>query len=303
MKNNDRMHDLLSASARNVTSQFGEDGIIEEILRRISGGVVKRNGWCVEFGAWDGMFLSNTYNLIKNRNFSAVLIEGDPERVAELHHNMPEERVIKVQRWVEWVGSNSLDSILSETNIPIDFDFLSIDIDGCDYHIFDNLIKYRPKVVCIEYNPTIPNDVIFVQEKDFSVKQGCSPLSLVRLAEIKGYSLAACTQPNLVFVENSYAKAVIGLNEPTLDGLRADQELKTYLFVGYDGTLLSNKTQIPIRWHKFNISLRDIQYLPRFLRKYPNDYSLWNKVLLLLFKICRNPRKALLSAWRRLIGQ
>jgi len=300
MKNSDQMRDLLSASARDVTSQFGEDGIIEEILRRIAGGEEKTGGWCVEFGAWDGKFLSNTYNLIKRRDFNAVLIEGDPERVDELHRNMPEERVKKVQRWVEWGGANSLDSILSESNIPVDFDFLSIDIDGCDYHIFDNLKKYRPKVVCVEYNPTIPNDVVFIQERDFSVKQGCSPLALVRLAETKGYSLVACTEPNLFFVENGYVDAVVGINRPTLDDLRDDEELKAYLFVGYDGTLLSNKNKILMRWHKFSISIKDIQYLPQFLRRYPREYSWIERWMLLGYKIYREPKKACLSLLRRL---
>jgi hypothetical protein len=31
----------------------------------------------VEFGAWDGEYLSNTYNLAKELNFRTILIEGD----------------------------------------------------------------------------------------------------------------------------------------------------------------------------------------------------------------------------------
>ena len=30
------------------------------------------------------------------------------------------------------------------------FDFISIDVDGLDYFIFDKLNKYLPKVICIE---------------------------------------------------------------------------------------------------------------------------------------------------------
>jgi hypothetical protein len=62
----------LSAFARNVTSQCGEDGIIERILSIMT----DKDGWCVEFGAWDGKHLSNTYNLIHNKGYSAVLIES-----------------------------------------------------------------------------------------------------------------------------------------------------------------------------------------------------------------------------------
>nr|VFK56242.1 MAG: hypothetical protein BECKTUN1418F_GA0071002_10832 [Candidatus Kentron sp. TUN]VFK61659.1 MAG: hypothetical protein BECKTUN1418D_GA0071000_115613 [Candidatus Kentron sp. TUN]VFK62495.1 MAG: hypothetical protein BECKTUN1418E_GA0071001_10812 [Candidatus Kentron sp. TUN] len=58
---------------RNVYSQTGEDGIIEKILD-----IIPRNDkWCVEFGAWDGSFLSNTRHLIEHKGFSAVLIEAE----------------------------------------------------------------------------------------------------------------------------------------------------------------------------------------------------------------------------------
>jgi hypothetical protein len=30
--------------------------------------------WCVEFGAWDGHYLSNTYNLIQNSGEVAISI-------------------------------------------------------------------------------------------------------------------------------------------------------------------------------------------------------------------------------------
>ncbi len=45
------------------------------------------------------------------------------------------------------------------------FDFLSIDIDGCDYHIFEQLELFTPKIICIEFNHMIPNEVEFVQVK------------------------------------------------------------------------------------------------------------------------------------------
>ena len=47
----------------NKYSQFGEDGIIQEICYRQGIKV----GWFVEFGAWDGKHLSNTYNLLANK--------------------------------------------------------------------------------------------------------------------------------------------------------------------------------------------------------------------------------------------
>lgn len=52
---------FLQRYARNVYSQNGEDGILEEILRRL--GIT--GGWVVESGAWDGKHLSNTFALIE----------------------------------------------------------------------------------------------------------------------------------------------------------------------------------------------------------------------------------------------
>ena len=54
---------------KNLYSENGEDGIIQEILRRIN---FEQNGWCCEFGAWDGKVGSNTFNLVKNFNFKAI---------------------------------------------------------------------------------------------------------------------------------------------------------------------------------------------------------------------------------------
>ena len=46
---------------KNIFSQNGEDGIIEEIFKRLNDVSDKK---CCEFGAWDGKHLSNTCNLI-----------------------------------------------------------------------------------------------------------------------------------------------------------------------------------------------------------------------------------------------
>ena len=55
-----------------VFSQSGEDGIIQKILEIIP----DKNNWSAEFRAWDGVYLSNVVDLIKNTGYSAVLIEG-----------------------------------------------------------------------------------------------------------------------------------------------------------------------------------------------------------------------------------
>src|SRR5262249_41209691 len=136
----------------NVTSQIGQDGILQRIFSIIGEGTK----FCVEFGAWDGKFLSNTWNLIVNRNWSGVLIEGDPQKFEALETTHPAGRVKTLNRVVGWEGSDALDKILDESDAPQNPDLVSIDVDGNDWHIWKSLVDHRPRVVLIEFNPTIP---------------------------------------------------------------------------------------------------------------------------------------------------
>ena len=69
---------MFSKFKKNYYSQFGEDGIFEEIINRLGNHSDKD---CVEFGAWDGIFLSNTYHFIKNHSFKGILIEGNKKNI------------------------------------------------------------------------------------------------------------------------------------------------------------------------------------------------------------------------------
>ena len=89
-------------------------------------------------GAWDGRHFSNTANLILNENCSAVLIEGDAKKFEELKKNCADRAdVIPVHGFVAATMKVAWNSILGKTPIPRDFDFLSIDIDGNDYHAWE----------------------------------------------------------------------------------------------------------------------------------------------------------------------
>jgi len=280
----------LNSFQKNTYSQNGEDGVIAEILHRIS----KKSSldkWCVEFGAWDGVHLSNTCKLIREDGYKAVLIEGDSKRVAQLNNNLPQDNVTKICRFINFEGKDTLDNVLSETPIPHDFDFLSIDIDGVDYHIFDGLKKYSPKVICIEFNPTIPNVVDFVQPRNFSIKQGSSAKAIVRLASEKGYILVAVVGCNLILVKNDLLDFVIETKQ-SLEDLNPNGNDGQYIFMGYDGTILSNKGSIIFPWTGFEIPLSNAQFLPSFLRSFGGDYSSLQKVLLLSLLLLKAPKTA-----------
>jgi hypothetical protein len=166
---------------KNVHSQTGEDGIIETILSALD----DRDHWCVEFGAWDGQHLSNTRNLIENGGYHAVLIEADKARYQALREvHKKNDRVVAVNAVVGFESHNGLDSILARTPVPAYFDFCSIDIDGNDYHAWKAITAYRPKLICIEFNPTIPTDCPFVQPADPKLNQGSSLMATWKVEEL-----------------------------------------------------------------------------------------------------------------------
>jgi hypothetical protein len=253
---------------RDTYSQTGEDGIIEKMLQTLP----KNDKWCVEFGAWDGIHLSNTRSLIENAGYSSVQIEGSKTKFVELHKNYSSRKnVITVNAFVGYSESDSLDVILANLPVPHDFDFLSIDVDGNDYHIWKAISKYRPKTICVEFNPTIPTEVKFVQRADPSVHQGASLFSLVELAKEKGYELVSVLPFNAFFVDSKYF-SLFGIDDNRPETLRTDLTHITYLFSGYDGAIiLEGSKQLP--WHCLPIKEATIQPLPKFLRKHPGNYN------------------------------
>ncbi len=280
--NTDQTINKFNHFADNTFSQFGEDGILKAILDKIP----NKNQWCVEFGAWDGFYLSNTCRLITEDKYKSVLIEADSKKFEILKNNMAKFDAILINKFVHFKGKNTLDNILASTPIPIDFDVLSIDIDGNDYHIFESLINYKPKIICIEYNPTIPNDVEFVQPKDFSIHFGSSALSTFNLAKQKGYKLAAVTKCNLILVESESSKH-LNLASQILDEFRDDSEYKISCFVGYNGELRLSKP-INLPWHNLEIGITEIQVIPSYLRKFRATYSWLQKAVFYFYSKYKN---------------
>jgi hypothetical protein len=193
---------------RNIHSQTGEDGVIAELLKRL--GI--SSGWCCEFGAWDGKHLSNTYALIE-QGWRGVFIEGDRAKASELEKTAAEHggRLIPICAFVEPApGPTSLDSLLSGTPIPQEFDLLSIDVDSCDYQIWKGLTNYRPKIVVIEIDSKYEAGVEAIYTAE-GMPRTTSFLSMLKLGQSKGYTLV-CHTINMFFVRNDLMDKV-GLPE------------------------------------------------------------------------------------------
>lgn len=185
--------------AKNIYTQFGEDGIIKELFKdlNINGGVL------VEFGAWDGMYCSNTYNLWRdNKNFKVILIESDTAKYNEmirLFGNLTNVECINACISYNKDDANSLDNVLSKSKFVDYLDNISlmcIDVDSCDYYIFESICKYLPKVFVVEAGIGDIYDMYYTSYTD-----GCSLKSTTELATTKGYKLV-CHTGNGIFVRD-----------------------------------------------------------------------------------------------------
>jgi hypothetical protein len=178
--------------ARNDHSQNGEDGVIERVFAIIGEGDRR----CCEFGAWDGIHLSNTRALIE-RGWSGALIETDRQRfeaLQRLYASRPEIRCINAT-----VGADaSLRSLLDDDRL----DFLSIDIDGLDYQALRDC-GVTARLVCVEVNGGHQPEVPTLVPESIAAGNVGQPLgAFVDLADMLGYRLVGYTG-NAFFLHRS----------------------------------------------------------------------------------------------------
>lgn len=191
-----------------VFSQNGEDGIISEIFHRIG----TDSKVFVEFGVQNGMECNSHYLLFKGWN--GLWIEGDYDYCWEIRLRF--EAMIKYERLKvvnQFITAENIDSIIIRYLQGIDrdnVDFLSIDIDGNDYNVWEAIKCIKPRCVCIEYNGKFPPDLEWKQAYnpdhvwDGSDWHGASLKSMELLGKMKGYTLVGTdlNGVNAFFVRN-----------------------------------------------------------------------------------------------------
>lgn len=177
---------------RSVFTQNGEDGIIEEIFRRIG----TTNQYFVEFGA-HGIKNNSTYLLQKD--WKGLWIVGSvlgQKAIGSIFKRQIAKGHLTTLK--AWITRDNIQLLFQQANVPVDFDFLSIDIDGNDYWVWDKIVDYKPRVVCIEYNATYPPNHAWVMNYNAdhiwngTSYFGASLLALEKLGKSKGYVLVGC---------------------------------------------------------------------------------------------------------------
>jgi len=173
------------------------DFLIEEIFRRLE----ITQGVFVEFGAWDGVLLSNTRRLFE-RGWGGILIESHPERYEMLKNNYMEyDYVITINQFLD-TKDNLIDNIFEE-NLTRNIDFCSIDIDGLDLDIFETFKINLPKVVCIEGGQVLHpfHERVTTHISQDNIQQSLSVMNEV--FESKGYKLL-CAYQDAFFIKEEY---------------------------------------------------------------------------------------------------
>jgi FkbM family methyltransferase len=167
-------------------SQLGQDVLA---LAQVG---IKQPGFFVEFGATNGLDLSNTYLLEKNFGWKGILCEPAKEWHEELRLNRScaidtrcvysstgqniqfsetsigelstissymksdANRLIRKKSATYEVETVTLEDLLSTHNAPSYIDFLSIDTEGSEYEILNafDFSRYSFGLICVEHNFT-----------------------------------------------------------------------------------------------------------------------------------------------------
>mgnify|MGYP000932209518 FL=1 len=131
----------------------------ESVLIKAFSDLCITSGYAVDIGAADGITMSNTVALFRN-GWSGLAVEFNPGCFAKLANNYHGLRMVNLARCA--VTPANVNKLLEAYGVPKTFDFLSLDIDGYDFYVLEQVLKnYRPKLVCTEINEKIPPPIKF----------------------------------------------------------------------------------------------------------------------------------------------
>lgn len=191
-----------------VFSQWGEDGIIQYLVRTVDVG--KRI--FIEFGV-ENYTESNTRFLLLNDHWSGLVIDASAENIQYIKRD-PIYWASNLKAEQCFVTRENINDVLRRNGLRGDIGLLSIDIDGNDYWVWQAIDAVSPRIVICEYNGnfgpaaevTIPYDPEFSRGRaHFSgIYYGASIAALQSLGASKGYSLVGVNSAgnNLFFVRN-----------------------------------------------------------------------------------------------------
>ena len=190
-----------------VYSQWGEDGIIDWLINKFP----EISKSFLEIGT-ENYKESNTRFLLSNNNWNGFLIEADKAAVKDIKsqrifwkHNLRVEN--------EFITKDNINEIVKKINVPKKLGLLSLDIDGVDYWILNNLSFLEPSIVVCEYNSlfgqkksvTVPYKKNFIRSEEHysNLYYGASIKAFIDMMKKKNYFLIGTNSAgnNAFFIE------------------------------------------------------------------------------------------------------
>lgn len=210
LKKDERYKDsknLISFGSK-IYSQNEEDGIIQEIFKRIG----TTNKVFIEFGIGNGLE-NNTYALLFD-DWTGLWIEGSKSAVNNI--NIGLKKTINSGTLIvknAFITKGSINELISTSIKHNEIDLLSIDIDGNDIHIFNEIKCVRSRVVVIEYNSKFAPPIKYCKgyKDDHMWKKDDNYGASLKFLELEfaksGYDLVGCniTGSNAFFVRTDLA--------------------------------------------------------------------------------------------------
>ncbi len=203
-----------------VFSQFGEDGLIQFLIKNLN----ISNKKFIEFGV-ENYEEANTRFLLENNNWSGLIIDSSKKNIEYIKkQDYYWKQNIKAIN--EFITKENINNLIKINNFGGEIGILSIDIDGNDYWIWNEIEIVKPEIVIIEYNArlgselslTIPYKSNFNRMKNLKKNNyGASLNALNKLGEKKGYKLVGTNSNgnNAFFVDkNKIHNTKIKTQEP-----------------------------------------------------------------------------------------
>lgn len=141
-------------------SNLDEQSSIHRYLQQLT----PQSKFCVDIGASDGVSMSNAYMLFRD-GWEGLAVEYDGQKFPSLAHNYMRLSAVNLARYK--VTPLNACALLEGNQVPKEFGFLSLDIDGYDYFVLQQILsKFRPSLICAEINEKIPPPIKFTVKWD-----------------------------------------------------------------------------------------------------------------------------------------
>ena len=186
----------LHANEFRAFSQWGEDGIIQHLVRELG---LQRSVF-VEFGV-ETYEEANTRFLLTHDNWAGLVIDGSEENIRHIRRDAIYWQ-FNLKAECAFITAENINGLIERNGIAGEIGLLSVDIDGNDYWVWKAIDVISPIIVVAEYNArfgptepvTVPYDPTFVRgtAHHSMIYYGASLAALTRLGHSKGYALIGC---------------------------------------------------------------------------------------------------------------